>query len=97
VVSVAALTVAVDTGLLHVAEALGRPSVGLHGAGPWPLFREYRRMRMLNVQLSCSPCDSRPTCVGYPCMVGITPAMVLDAVRDALASASASPCLAIAS
>ena len=73
-----------DSGPLHLAAALGVRVLGLYGpaapAATAPPERGGRR-RTLYYRLNCSPCDQR-TCVApnAPCMTGITPSAVFEAV-----------------
>jgi len=77
--------IGVDTGLTHLAAALGRPTVAIFGS-----TLPYRQtapgaaapLTVLWLGLACSPCARKPTCGGrWDCLAGITP----DAVRAALA------------
>ncbi len=87
VLSSAACTVANDTGMLHLSEALGRPVVGLYG----PTARQLGYFPILptsvvveNNSLKCRPCtkmgmNSCPQ-KHFKCMMDLTPNMVLDAI-----------------
>jgi lipopolysaccharide heptosyltransferase II len=78
-----------DSGLLHVAAAIGTPSIGIFGpTSPWhwaPLNPLAATIETLT-QLSCRPCH-KPTCrlEHHRCMRDIPPQQVLDAVQNALA------------
>lgn len=88
----ATLVVAIDSGPLHLATAVGTPVVGIYGPadvqefGPWgpgPLGR------VLQSNLSCQPCRrlEYPPCgalVRPACMHGIEVSAVLAAVEEAL-------------
>jgi len=83
-----------DSGLLHVAAALGTPSIGIFGpTSPWhwaplnPLFATIET----ETQLACRPCH-RPTCRAghHRCMNDIDGRRVIDATLQALASAGVS-------
>ena len=81
-----------DTGTMHLAAALGIPTVSLFGstepiltgpAGP--------QHRVLRHHVPCSPCFKRECPFGhYACMTGIEPTAVAAAVREALHSSSQS-------
>ncbi len=73
--------VGVDTGLLHMAVALDRPSVGLFGASVWRCFLKKDNFVWLSKDFSCSPCLRHPTCKNVDCMAAITPEDVETAVR----------------
>lgn len=86
----AALTVAVDTALMHLSVAMGTPTVALVGASWWVGFQDYDRFVLLREPLPCSPCLHRPTCGGrIDCMRAIAPERALAAAEDLLASAGA--------
>ncbi|HML07420.1 MAG TPA: lipopolysaccharide heptosyltransferase II [Xanthobacteraceae bacterium] len=95
VLALASATVAVsnDSGLLHVAAALGTPSIGIFGpTSPWhwaPL-NPLAAMIETTSELPCRPCHE-PVCrLGHHrCMRDITADEVLAATRRALAAVSA--------
>jgi heptosyltransferase-2 len=78
-----------DSGLLHVAAAIGTPSIGIFGpTSPWhwaPLNPLAATIETKS-ELPCRPCH-KPTCrlVHHRCMRDIPPEQVLDAVQRALA------------
>jgi heptosyltransferase II len=82
-----------DSGLLHVAAALGRPAIGIFGpTSPWhwaPLNPISAVIETANV-LACRPCH-KPVCrVGHHrCMRDIKPEQVALAARHALAKSPA--------
>ncbi len=90
----ASIAVSNDSGLLHVAAALGTPSIGIFGpTSPWhwaPL-NPLAAVMQAKGKLDCRPCH-KPVCrVGHHrCMRDLTPQEVLAAARRALATASAS-------
>ena len=72
------------TGTLHVAAALGRPTIAVFGAiDPDFTLPPALHARAVRLGLSCSPCFA-PTCpLGhFNCMNELTPAMVLAALDD---------------
>jgi heptosyltransferase II len=77
-----------DSGLLHVAAALGTPSIGIFGpTSPWhwaPLNRLAATIET-TTELPCQPCH-KPTCrlLHHRCMRDITTEQVLVATRQAL-------------
>jgi lipopolysaccharide heptosyltransferase II len=87
----AAAAVSNDSGLLHVAAALGRPTVGIFGpTSPWhwaPL-NPLAATIQADIALSCRPCH-KPVCRlrHHRCMVEISVDQVLAATRRALAAA----------
>jgi heptosyltransferase-2 len=78
-----------DSGLLHVAAAIGTPAIGIFGpTSPWhwaPLNPLAAVIETRNA-LPCRPCH-KPTCrLGHHrCMQDIPPDQVLDALQRALA------------
>jgi heptosyltransferase-2 len=79
-----------DSGLLHVAAALGTPSIGIFGpTSPWhwaPL-NPIAAAIQANIELPCRPCH-KPTCrlVHHRCMRDIPAEQVLAATQQALVS-----------
>ncbi|HEY0878801.1 MAG TPA: lipopolysaccharide heptosyltransferase II [Zeimonas sp.] len=86
IVAQAAGVVTVDTGLMHVAAAYGRPQVALFG--PSDPRRGQPRSPRVHVEwlhLACSPC-SEPGCplVHHACMQRIAPAQVFETLSRAM-------------
>ncbi len=92
ILALAAASAAVsnDSGLLHVAAALGTPSVGIFGpTSPWhwaPLNPLAGTIET-TTELSCRPCH-KPVCrfVHHRCMRDILPDQVMAATHRALAA-----------
>jgi len=84
----AAAAISNDSGLLHVAAALGTPSIGIFGpTSPWhwaPLNPLAATIETQNA-LPCRPCH-KPVCrLGHHrCMTEIAPEQVLAAIQGAL-------------
>jgi len=84
----AAVAVSNDSGLLHVAAALGTPAIGIFGpTSPWhwaPL-NPLAGIVQADTDLPCRPCH-QPVCrlVHHRCMRDIGPPAVLDRVLAAL-------------
>ena len=82
-----------DSGLVHVAAAIGTPTIGIFGpTSPWhwaPLNPLAAVIETLT-DVPCRPCH-KPTCrlVHHRCMLDIPAAQVLPAVQRALAAAIA--------
>lgn len=73
------LVFGVDTGLLHMSIALGRPTIGIFGPTSW---RHHMRGDALSVvvkEMDCMPCIRHPTCTDYACMKAITAEDILSA------------------
>ncbi len=98
VLALAAATAAVsnDSGLLHVAAAVGTPTVGIFGpTSPWhwaPLNPLAATIQAKDEDLACRPCH-KPVCRygHHRCMVEITPDEAYLATSSALAAVSARP------
>jgi heptosyltransferase-2 len=94
IIALAASRVAVsnDSGLLHVAAALGTPVIGIFGpTSPWhwaPL-NPLEAVVTAAAPLPCQPCH-KPVCrlLHHRCMLDIPPDRILDSVRRALEPAT---------
>lgn len=75
-----------DSGLMHVAYAVGKPLVAIFGStSPELTGPQGRLSRVLRASVPCSPCFQR-TCKGHhlKCMALVTPEMVLQAIEEIL-------------
>ncbi|MCE5277071.1 MAG: lipopolysaccharide heptosyltransferase II [Planctomycetaceae bacterium] len=80
------LVITGDTGVRHIAAAMGTAVVTLFGSTD-PVWAQidYPRERILRVEVPCSPCqrkmcDQPPGPIYHQCMAAISPAMVLEQV-----------------
>lgn len=69
-----------DSGAMHVASALGTPTVAIFGSTePEMTGPMGPRSRVLRHHVPCSPCFLRECPIDFACMKSITPEMVIDA------------------
>lgn len=77
-----------DSGLMHIAAALGRPLVAMYGStspGFTPPLGD--RVRILRSDLSCSPCFQRECPLNHhQCMKNINPNRVTNAIEDLIST-----------
>lgn len=82
------LTISADTGLLHVADVLGKKAIALIGPTAFG-FTTSSAIKTMEVNLPCRPCtkDGRGKCsqdVYQKCMVDITPSAVAISAQQLL-------------
>jgi heptosyltransferase-2 len=95
-IDVMALATAVlsnDSGLMHIAAALGRPIVALYGstsADFTPPLAD--NVQLLAIDLACRPCFKRTCPLQHKrCLVDLSPTQALSALEQVVAAASTNP------
>ena len=73
-----------DTGVAHLAAALGTPAVTLFGPTDPALSAPRGPARVLTHPVPCAPCFYRACPIDHPCLRDLAPARVHDAVRSLL-------------
>jgi heptosyltransferase-2 len=79
----ARLAVANDSGLMHVAAAVGTPLIAIYGSST-PAFTPPMspRAHIVKLDIECSPCFERTCPLGhFNCMMQLKPERVLERVR----------------
>jgi heptosyltransferase-2 len=72
-----------DSGLMHVAAALGAPVVAIFGSTDPAATRPFTRCAtLIHHHLPCSPCLERTCSQDYACLTEITVAEVAAAARS---------------
>ncbi|MBA7472942.1 hypothetical protein ES707_08274 [subsurface metagenome] len=96
ILAMAAASVAItnDSGLMHIAAAIGTPTMGIFGpTSPylWAPLNGLAATVVTETKLSCQPCQ-RTVCTmnDHRCMRDISAASVVDSAQRVLATASGS-------
>lgn len=83
--SLSSFLVTNDSGPMHIGAALGVPLVAIFGPTDWRRTSPWTPLaKVVRVEIDCSPCMRRVCDRGHECMLGVTPEMVVDAVRQLL-------------
>jgi heptosyltransferase-1 len=76
--------VCMDSGILHIANALDLPTIAIFsGIDPQYRVLPTNRVLALQAELECSPCNKNETCNGeYPCLHKIRPEFVFEKLKS---------------
>ncbi len=77
-----------DSGPMHIASALGIPTVAIFGSTDQVVTGPYRHGHILNKNVSCSPCLKRKCPIDFRCMMQISVEEVLQEVYKVLQNVS---------
>ena len=85
VVAGASLVLSNDSGVMHLAAALGRPTVALFGSTS-PLWTSAAAPHVANLYAAypCSPCYRRTCPIGYGCLRALAPERAVEAAEALL-------------
>jgi len=87
--AVAKMVITMDSGILHLAAALGKPTLAIFG-GIDPAFRIHPRQPVVALQtdLPCCPCNKNETCAGqFTCIKQIKVPQVISTLEMAQTAA----------
>jgi heptosyltransferase-2 len=88
--SLATAVLSNDSGLMHVAAALGRPIVALYGstsADFTPPLAD--NVQLLAIDLACRPCFKRTCPLQHKrCLVDLSPTLALSALEQVVAAST---------
>jgi heptosyltransferase-2 len=74
-----------DSGPVHLASALGIPTVAVFGATDFRVAAPYGPLgREVHHQVECSPCWLRECPIDHRCMTRVSPEIVFEAAREVL-------------
>lgn len=76
--------VTVDTGPMHIAVAVGCPTVAIYGSTPPRWFGPTARYAALWREFPCAPCMRRPTCRHFECLTAVRPEDVVRRLVELL-------------
>ncbi len=78
-----------DSGPMHIGAAFGVPIAAIFGPTDWNKTSPWTdRVRIVRVDVDCSPCRLRECDRGHDCMLGVTAEMVVAAAKDLMAEAT---------
>ncbi len=85
VISVSRVVVSMDSAVLHMAAALGKPTVAVFGGVDFRFrVRQDQPVVVMQAAMDCCPCNKNESCgKAYHCIKSVEPEHVLDAVSIA--------------
>lgn len=85
VIDMADIVVGLDSGLLHIALALGKQSIGIFGPTRWRYLTTFQNFTPIVADLPCIPCcKKKPKCYDFKCMSAVQPNVVATIVKAIL-------------
>ncbi len=85
-ISICDLFITNDSGPMHIAEALSTPLIAIFGSTSELATGPYSKGRVIRGEAACAPCFLRRCPIDFRCMRSITPAQMLRAAQEMLAS-----------
>lgn len=85
ILAVASVVVTMDSAVLHIATALGLPTVAVFGGvDPNYRVREDQSVVLMQADMPCCPCNKNEKCDGrFPCIGAASPEQVAKAIESA--------------
>ena len=84
----ATMVLATDSGPMHMACALGTPTVAVFSSGNWRQWAPRKNCRVVTLDLPCSPCkrETAETCRTQECIKNITMNMLKNELDNCMQS-----------
>lgn len=82
----ARMTLATDSGPMHMSCALGTETVAIFSSGNWRRYAPRCHCHLITLDMDCSPCsrESADDCKTHACMENITMDMIISSIKEIL-------------